>query len=95
MPRQLAPLFLARAVYRRRRLRDAARLLPVFGLFLLLFPLMWDAPDGSQAGKTLVYLFGAWLVLIGLAAYLAPGLTRPETEPEAHADPVQEGQDAV
>ena len=26
------PLFLARAVYRRRRLRDAARLLPVLGL---------------------------------------------------------------
>ncbi len=34
------PLFLARAPYRRRRLRDAARLLPVVGGFLLLLPLL-------------------------------------------------------
>ena len=36
MRRPRAPLFLARAVYRKRRLRDAARLLPLVGAFLLL-----------------------------------------------------------
>lgn len=36
------PLFLARADYRRRRLRDAARLLPVVGALLMLLPLLWQ-----------------------------------------------------
>ncbi len=36
------PEFLERSSYRLRRLMDAARLLPVFGLILLLLPLMRD-----------------------------------------------------
>jgi hypothetical protein len=95
MRRPKAPLFLARAVYRRRRLRDAARLLPLLGLFLLLLPLMWGEPSGKGAGQTVVYVFAAWAVLIALAAYLAPGLARPETEAEAKVDPAQEGEDAL
>ena len=51
-PRQ--PLFLARATYRRRRLRDAARLLPVVGVFLLAQPLLW--PQGG-AGPVVVFVF--------------------------------------
>ena len=39
--------------------------------------------------------FAAWAVLIALAAYLAPGLARPETEAEAKVDPAQEGEDAL
>jgi peptidoglycan/LPS O-acetylase OafA/YrhL len=69
------PLFLARAPYRRRRLRDAARLLPVLGLFLLLLPLLF-APDArmSLTAGDVVYFFGVWLGLVGLAAAFAPGL---------------------
>jgi hypothetical protein len=69
------PLFLARAPYRRRRLRDAARLLPVLGIFLLLLPLLW-APEDRLALRSgdVVYFFSVWLVLIGLAAAFAPGL---------------------
>lgn len=71
-----APLFLPRPSYRMRRLVDAARLLPVFGGFLLLLPILWGpadtaAHDTASAG---IYLFGVWAVLIGLAAWLAPGL---------------------
>ena len=73
-----APLFLARAVYRQRRLRDAARLLPLVGFFLLLLPLMWS--DTAGAGRTAVYVFGVWALLIGLAAYVAPGLAQPEAD---------------
>lgn len=80
MRRPRAPLFLARAVYRKRRLRDAARLLPLLGFFLLVLPLLWDAAPGSGAGQTVVYIFGVWAGLIGLAAYLAPGLARPDVD---------------
>ena len=81
------PLFLARRSYRRRRLRDAARMLPVFGAFLFLLPILWapglterrdTAPDG-------IYLFVAWFVLVLLAAALAPGL-----EAEADADAAED-----
>lgn len=75
MKRPRGPLFLARAPYRRRRLRDAARLLPVAGAFLLLLPLLW-APDArmSLSSGDVIYFFLVWLVLIGLAAAFASGL---------------------
>jgi hypothetical protein len=75
MRRPKRPLFLARAPYRRRRLRDAARLLPVLGVFLLLMPLLWT-PDSRMelSSGDVVYFFAVWLVLIGLAAAFAPGL---------------------
>lgn len=74
------PLFLARAPYRRRRLRDASRLLPVLGLFLLLLPLLW-APKArtSLQAADVVYFFVVWLVLIALAAAFAPGLRRSDS----------------
>ena len=40
MKRPGLPLFLQRRPYRRRRKIDAARLLPVFGAFLLLLPML-------------------------------------------------------
>jgi hypothetical protein len=75
MRRPKRPLFLARAPYRRRRLRDAARLLPVLGVFLLLLPLLW-APQARMAltSGEVVYFFTVWLILIGLAAAFAAGL---------------------
>jgi peptidoglycan/LPS O-acetylase OafA/YrhL len=75
MKRPKGPLFLARAPYRRRRLRDAARLLPVVGAFLLLLPLLW-APDSTMTltSGDVIYFFLVWLGLIGLAAAFALGL---------------------
>lgn len=81
MTRRRPPLFVARRTYRRRRLRDAARLLPLFGAFLFLLPILWEpgasaqrdtAPDG-------IYLFAIWGLLIAVAAAMAPGL-RAETQ---------------
>lgn len=87
MPRIKQPIFLARALYRRRRLRDAARLLPVVGLFLLLLPLLWtpDARVSLNSGDVL-FFFGVWLLLIGLAAGFAPGLRAGEDQPEEEED---------
>lgn len=68
------PLFLERGSYRQRRLLDAVRLLVFLGFALWMIPLLWPGPEDGQGVPTsaaLFYVFGVWLVLIGLAAYLA------------------------
>lgn len=58
--------FLERNSYRRRRLMDAARLLPLIGMFLWVIPVLW-ASGTDQAPATsfaIVYLFGVWAILI-------------------------------
>lgn len=75
--RPRAPLFLARPSYRRRRLRDAARLLPVFAVLFVILPLLWT-PPGSTLRDTagdVVYFFGIWVAMILCAAAFAPGLS--------------------
>jgi hypothetical protein len=77
MRRPRAPLFLARAPYRQRRLRDAARLLPIFGTVLLLLPLLWPArAEARLAFGDVVYFFAVWAFLIAVAAVFARGLRR-------------------
>lgn len=80
MRRPRAPLFLARAVYRKRRLRDGARLLPLLGVFLLLLPMFWQQGSGAGAGGDWSYIFAVWALLIAAAAALAPGLSAADTE---------------
>lgn len=68
-----SPVFLEKSSYRQRRLRDAARLLPLLGVILWLLPLSWgelDAASGEASGA-LIYIFGVWVVLIVLAAAFA------------------------
>ena len=66
---QKSKIFLEHAGYRQRRIRDAARLLPVFGAILWAIPLLWqsDAPDGENSSGALVYVFVVWAILIGLS----------------------------
>ena len=80
MRRPGTPLFLQRLPYRRRRRVDAARLLPVLGMFLLLLPMLWTPEDGGGRRTALdgVYLFLVWGGLIGVARLLAPGLVAPD-----------------
>ncbi|MBL4917279.1 hypothetical protein [Szabonella alba] len=77
-----APLFLARASYRRRRLRDAARLLPLVGAFLIWLPMLWGKSDSTarDTGMDVIYLFVVWTVLVLAAAVLAPRLGGDEPE---------------
>lgn len=86
--RQPKPLFLARPSYRRRRLRDAARLLPVFGILFLILPLLWSAPgDGPRdTGGDLIYFFGVWVLLVAMAAGFAPGLSAGSEQDAAEDD---------
>jgi hypothetical protein len=78
MPATRQPLFLARDSYRKRRLRDGARVLPIFGTVLVLLPLMWPAVPQMVLAHW-AYVFALWVALIGLAAVLARGLGESET----------------
>ena len=68
-----APVFLARASYRQRRLRDAALLLLVLGAVLFCVPLLWPqaGDDGQSSAGALIYVFGAWAALIVCAFVLS------------------------
>lgn len=68
------PLFLARQGYRRRRLGDAARLLPVLGTALFVLPLLGAAATGRSTSGGGIYLFAVWFVLILGAAALSRAL---------------------
>ncbi|EBA10625.1 hypothetical protein [Roseobacter sp. CCS2] len=67
------PVFLQRASYRQRRVRDAAKLLPFVGVVLLAIPLAWTGGEGDdQIGASgLLYVFGVWVLLIVLTALLS------------------------
>ena len=84
------PIFLERESYRRRRLSDAAKLAPVLGAVVFLIPVLW-AGSGSTAGG-LVYLFGAWAVMIFVVKLLSHRLR--DAEPKSGAD-TPESDDAV
>ena len=97
-PRQAA-MFLERRSYRRRRLMDALRLLPILGLMLWTLPVFW--PSGPDASATsgpvpmshaVLYVFAVWIVLIALAF----GLWRTlwgEMPPENLSEPGGSGEE--
>ncbi|MEM9427003.1 MAG: hypothetical protein AAGA06_09910 [Pseudomonadota bacterium] len=60
------PVFLERESYRRRRLGDAVRLVPLLGLVLLLLPGLLTTTNDA-----LIYIFTIWAVLIVVTAILS------------------------
>ena len=74
------PVFLARETYRRRRLMDAARLLPFLGVFAFALPVLWFNSPATSGAK--IYLFVAWLALIVMTGVLAARLNREPPEDE-------------
>lgn len=84
MKRSRAPLFLQRGSYRKRRLRDGARLLPILGVILMLLPILWAPGETAKADTATdgIYLFAVWIGLVLVAALLAPGLADESAEDE-------------
>jgi len=65
------PIFLARRNYRRRRLADAARLLPLAGALLFCLPLLWRGTgSGGRTVVAMIYVFALWAVLIAVSALI-------------------------
>ncbi len=71
-------MFLERESYRRRRLMDAARILPVIGLVLFLLPALWRGEGEPNTAAEAQYLFLTWALLILTAALLARPLRRSD-----------------
>lgn len=85
-----APLFLRPASYRRRRRRDAARLLPVVGLFLIFLPILRTSPV-TGVHKTAadgIYLFVIWAMLIVVAALISRAVNAPGDDDDPDPDTV-------
>ncbi|WP_378945236.1 hypothetical protein [Paracoccus sp. R86501] len=83
------PLFLERASFRRRRLGDAARVLPVLAMLAMLLPVWWAPASLSYAGGA-VWIFGTWAVLIVAVWLLHRALLRSEAATmRASQDPAQ------
>ncbi|MDU9002508.1 hypothetical protein [Sedimentitalea todarodis] len=65
-------MILERQNYRRRRLMDAARILPLLGALLFALPLLWPASgpegdlgdDGVAMSSAIIYVFSVWSALI-------------------------------
>lgn len=70
------PLFLQRPSYRRRRLIDTMRILPVLGAFGFMMPLLW--PEHSATARAFLFVFAVWAALIVLALVLGRRLQRAE-----------------
>lgn len=88
MPKRPAPLFLARKSYHRRRMMDAARLLPLAGVFFILMPILWQ-PRETPAPDTvfgLVYLFVIWSLLIIVARVVSQLVADPPDDAGDDAD---------
>jgi hypothetical protein len=70
-------VFLERQSYRRRRLMDAARMLPAIGAVLFTVPLLWPNPKAGalvDAGiaavpmsNAIYYVFSVWAILIAVS----------------------------
>ena len=74
MKRRNDPIFVGRGSYCRRRLMDAARVLPLVGLFLFFLPLLWGPGVATTTGLT--FIFGTWAGLIVAILFISRGLAR-------------------
>lgn len=84
MARGRPPLFLQPEPYRQRRLIDAARVLPVFGAFLFVVPMVL-LPKGEPGStrEALIYLFVLWLLLVVFSALITRYIRRAERATQA------------
>jgi hypothetical protein len=80
-------VFLERRTYRKNRLQDAARLLPVLGMILFFGPVFISDDTGGEAGagtglaEWLVYCFVVWAMLIALTALVNRALANAKRQP--------------
>ena len=70
---QSAPaVFLEKRSYRRRRLMDASKLLPILGSLVFLIPLLWliggEDANPTPTSQVVVFIFAAWAGLIAINA---------------------------
>ncbi|WP_416896355.1 MAG: hypothetical protein ACMVY4_12495 [Minwuia sp.] len=81
----------------RQKLRDAALLLPLMGLLLLMPPFVGlFRRSGEIAGvpSLVVYIFAVWAVLIGLGLLLSRKLATTDEPPPVNHPAAEDADDA-
>ena len=73
-------MFLARRSYRRRRLIDALRLVPILGALLFMVPVLGASGHTGSSFRGAVYVFSSWALLILLTAFLSRRLATPSAD---------------
>ena len=73
MSKRQTSVFLQRRNYRRRRLVDLIRMLPVIGALLWAVPLLWPTGEngGVTASRALIYVFLVWFGLVVVTALVS------------------------
>ncbi len=90
-------VFLERRIYRRRRLIDGAKLLPLLAALMFLLPALIagaQSEGGASTAMRLVYFFFVWFAMIMVAATVARSLDqsgRASTDAETATDPDENG----
>ena len=80
-------LFVERQTYRRRRLQDAARFLPVLGIVLMMVPLLWsEGAEGVTMSGAVIYLFLIWAALVAAAKNPSGGSAEREINPPTKSE---------
>ena len=82
-------LFLERAAFRRRRLEDATRLLPVLAIIAVILPVWW-LPGAVSFARGATWIFSLWAGLILATAALHLAIARADRAaepPEPPTDP--------
>ncbi len=79
MSREPEPMFLARETYRRRRLMDAGKMMPILGAILFFAPALWAGQLSTLTG--LLYLLLCWIAMIVAAVLLSRRLPTQDTGP--------------
>ena len=65
------PVFVERRTYRRRRMADAARMLPLLGGLLFCLPLLWSVDGPPSTTSSMFYLFSIWVLLCLVSAMIS------------------------
>lgn len=92
LPAPPAPtVFLEPQPYRRRRLIDAARLLPVFGVALLVVPPALLPVRSASSSALLIYLVLVWAALVVAAALVARYMRASDLTEQATAKAAGDG----
>lgn len=87
-------VFLERQTYRRRRLIDLIKILPLIGLALWLVPLLWstEGEDQVTSAAAMIYVFVIWLVLVVMKFIAARGLKTISSSDESETGRGEHGQ---
>jgi len=77
------PVFVERRTYRRRRMADAARMLPVLAGLLFCLPLLWSVDGPPRTTSSMFYLFAIWVLLCLVSAMISRRLPVDGTTSES------------